>query len=72
VEHRVVEVERASADETVVRGGVSPGEKVVTDGQLRLASGSLVKIRRLLRSNTEQDPCGLALFSDAGNQAGEL
>jgi multidrug efflux system membrane fusion protein len=44
VEHRMVEVERAAADETVIRSGVSPGEKVVTDGQLRLASGSLVKI----------------------------
>jgi multidrug efflux system membrane fusion protein len=44
VEHRIVEVERAAAEETVIRSGVSPGEKVVTDGQLRLASGSLVKI----------------------------
>ncbi len=44
VEHRIVEVERAAAEETVIRRGVSPGEKVVTDGQLRLASGSLVKI----------------------------
>jgi membrane fusion protein, multidrug efflux system len=44
VEHRIVEVERAGADETVIRSGVSPGDKVVTDGQLRLASGSLIKI----------------------------
>jgi len=44
VEHRIVEVERAAADESVIRSGVSPGEKVVTDGQLRLASGSLIKI----------------------------
>jgi multidrug efflux system membrane fusion protein len=44
VEHRNVDVERTIGDESVVRNGVSPGEKVVTDGQLRLASGSLVKI----------------------------
>ena len=44
VEHRIVEVERAGSDETVIRSGVRPGEKVVTDGQLRLASGSLIKI----------------------------
>jgi multidrug efflux system membrane fusion protein len=44
VDHRIVEVERAVGDETVIRSGVSAGEKVVTDGQLKLASGSLVKI----------------------------
>ena len=35
---------RPLESETVVLEGIRPGEKVVTDGQLRLASGSAVKI----------------------------
>jgi len=44
VEYRLVSTGVRADREIVVETGVSPGEKVVTDGQVRLASGSLVKI----------------------------
>ncbi len=44
VEYRTVVTGSRMDNEIVVEKGVSPGEKVVTDGQLRLATGSLVKI----------------------------
>jgi multidrug efflux system membrane fusion protein len=44
VEYRPVTVGRAIDGEVVITKGISPGEKMVTDGQLRLAAGSLVKI----------------------------
>jgi membrane fusion protein, multidrug efflux system len=42
VEYRPVELGETLDGETVIAQGVAPGETVVTDGQLRLASGSLV------------------------------
>ncbi len=44
VEYRQVAIGSRIEKEIVVQKGVSPGEKVVTDGQLRLATGSLVQI----------------------------
>jgi membrane fusion protein, multidrug efflux system len=44
VEYRVVTVTRSLDGETVIEKGIDPGEKVVTDGHLRLAPGSSVKI----------------------------
>jgi multidrug efflux system membrane fusion protein len=44
VEHRMVEVERSAGDDIIIRKGLGPGEKVVTDGHLRLAPGAAVKI----------------------------
>lgn len=44
VEYRPVVVGMTLENETVIANGIGPGEKVVTDGQLRLTSGSLVKI----------------------------
>ncbi|MGV8074464.1 MAG: efflux RND transporter periplasmic adaptor subunit [Syntrophobacteraceae bacterium] len=44
VEYRPVTVERTVGNEAVITKGISAGETVVTDGQLRLASGSLVKV----------------------------
>lgn len=44
VEYRMVSVGRLLGDETVIAKGVAPGEKVVTDGHLRLAQGSPVKV----------------------------
>jgi membrane fusion protein, multidrug efflux system len=44
VELRPVTVAVALADQVVLAGGVAPGEKVVTDGQLRLKAGSKIKI----------------------------
>jgi membrane fusion protein, multidrug efflux system len=45
VELRSVVVARAAGDETVIKGGVKPGETVVTDGQLRLVDGSAVSVK---------------------------
>ena len=42
-ESRPVSVARQLGDETVIARGVSPGESVVTDGQLRLAPGLRVQ-----------------------------
>lgn len=44
VEYRQVSVGRLLGDETVIAKGVATGEKVVTDGHLRLAQGSPVKV----------------------------
>ncbi len=44
VEYRLVVVGRTVDNEVVIEKGISPGEKVVTDGQLRLAPGAKVKI----------------------------
>jgi multidrug efflux system membrane fusion protein len=41
-EVRNVTVERQQGDESVITQGLRPGEEVVTDGQLRLTSGSHV------------------------------
>jgi multidrug efflux system membrane fusion protein len=44
-EVRNVRVARAAGDVTVLDGGVEPGERVVTDGQLRLTAGAKVEIK---------------------------
>jgi multidrug efflux system membrane fusion protein len=44
VELRPVTAGRTIGDEIIIAKGVSPGERVVTDGQLRLTSGATVKI----------------------------
>lgn len=43
-EYRLVEVGRRVGQEVVILKGLAPGERVVLDGQLRLADGSRVKI----------------------------
>jgi multidrug efflux system membrane fusion protein len=45
VESRPVLIARSSGDITMVAQGVKPGEKVVTDGQLNLISGSRVEVK---------------------------
>jgi multidrug efflux system membrane fusion protein len=45
VESRPVEVARTYRSETVIRKGVEPGEKVVTEGQLRLVPGAKVVMK---------------------------
>jgi len=45
VEVRQVVVDRTSGDDTIVASGVTEGETVVTDGQLRLVAGSTVSIK---------------------------
>ena len=42
---RHVKVGISTGDETVIDEGIKPGEKVVTDGQLRLSPGSPIKIK---------------------------
>jgi multidrug efflux system membrane fusion protein len=44
VESRPVKVARLIADGTVVSGGLQAGDRVVTDGQLRLRTGSKIEI----------------------------
>jgi multidrug efflux system membrane fusion protein len=44
-EMRPVKVDRTVGGETVIAAGVKPGEKVVTDGQLRLVPGSRVEVK---------------------------
>ncbi len=45
-EVRDVRVARPAGDVTVLAGGVEPGERVVTEGQLRLTAGAKVQIKR--------------------------
>ena len=45
VEMRVVAVARTAGSETVVKQGISVGETVVTDGQIRLVPGSRINIK---------------------------
>jgi multidrug efflux system membrane fusion protein len=45
VELRPVTAGRRIAAETVIEKGVSPGDKVVTDGHLRLVSGTRVLVK---------------------------
>jgi multidrug efflux system membrane fusion protein len=46
VERRNVTVERQQGDESIVASGLKGGERVVTDGQLRLTPGARVTARR--------------------------
>jgi multidrug efflux system membrane fusion protein len=45
VESRTVSVGLALGDESVIDRGVKPGERVVTDGQLRLTPGAKVEVK---------------------------
>lgn len=45
VEYRAIVVSRTLDDETVIEKGLNAGEKVVTDGQLRLIPGAKVEIK---------------------------
>jgi membrane fusion protein, multidrug efflux system len=45
VESRPVKVSRTYGKLTIVSAGVAPGERIVTDGQLRLAPGAKVEIK---------------------------
>jgi multidrug efflux system membrane fusion protein len=45
VESRPVVLARTSDLEAVIETGLTPGERVVTDGQLRLSPGSRVQVK---------------------------
>ena len=51
VELRTIKVARTEGDDTVVASGLSPGEQVVTVGQLRLAPGSKVNVGRAAQTS---------------------
>jgi membrane fusion protein, multidrug efflux system len=53
VDYRLVKVGRSMDGEVILEKGVQPGEKVVKEGQLRLAPGSLVKIVEDTEKNGE-------------------
>ena len=42
---REITIDRAAGDVTIISQGVKPGEQVVTDGQLRLNTGTRVQIK---------------------------
>ena len=44
-EVRPVEIQRALNAETIIKKGLKPGERVVTDGQIRLVAGAKVEIK---------------------------
>ena len=50
-EPRAVTVGRTVGEETVIEKGLQPGEKVVTDGQLRLIPGAKVEVKSALGSS---------------------
>lgn len=45
VEARPIEIDRVAGENTILSKGLFPGEKVVTDGQLRLTPGVRVEVR---------------------------
>jgi hypothetical protein len=67
-ESRVVVVERTNGQEAVIRSGLEPGETVITDGQLRLVSGSRLEVKAAytppasapLAPGAPQDPTSVA------------
>jgi membrane fusion protein, multidrug efflux system len=53
VESRTVEVARSFGDMAVISHGVTPGERVVTDGQLNLTPGTRVEAKNLPEEGRE-------------------
>jgi len=54
VESRPITVDRTFGAETVVAKGIAPGEKVVTDGQLRLVPGARVEAKPAAATDSGQ------------------
>jgi membrane fusion protein, multidrug efflux system len=54
-ELRIVKTGRTHEDLTIIDNGVAPGEKVVTDGQLRLVPGSKVEIKNGKPEETKKE-----------------
>jgi multidrug efflux system membrane fusion protein len=54
VESRPVTAGRRIGAETVIEKGVAPGDKVVTDGQLRLVSGTRVQVKNAATAASRQ------------------
>src|SRR2546426_5086210 len=73
VETRSVTVSRSSDGQAVVDKGLSPGERVVTDGQLRLVPGAKVELKQatVAPSATGNTPAGTAQNSQNPRARGE-
>jgi multidrug efflux system membrane fusion protein len=56
VDSRPVVVGPTIGGETVIDKGLEPGDKVVTDGQLRLFPGAKVEVKASLRSDEVGNP----------------
>jgi multidrug efflux system membrane fusion protein len=56
VESRTVTVARARGNESVISQGVAAGERVVTEGHLRLVPGGLVQIKDAPEGSPAQKP----------------
>jgi len=54
VEQRTVKVERVVKGSAIITAGLTPGEQVVTDGQMQLMQGSPVKPQKSLTEDDEQ------------------
>ncbi len=54
VELRLVRVDRAVKGKTVIAGGLASGERVVTDGQLRLSNGTRVAAQEDVAAQKQQ------------------
>ena len=51
---RTITVERMAGDVAVIQKGLTVGETVVTDGQLRLTTGSKVQVKAAPSADTSQ------------------
>jgi multidrug efflux system membrane fusion protein len=56
VEARPIVVSQNENGQAVVQSGLTPGERVVTDGQLRLVPGSKVQVKQALNLTSQQEP----------------
>ena len=55
-EIRPVVVSRTYGNDSIIEKGLKPGEKVVTDGQLRIVPGAKVQIKESADTTTQQSP----------------
>ena len=53
-----VSVDRAVGEEAVIRSGLQPGQRVVTDGQLRLVQGARVEVKADSGAAVSSQPAG--------------
>jgi multidrug efflux system membrane fusion protein len=65
VELRPITVARQVGQEMVVEGNLKPGEKVVTEGQLRLENGAKVEVTAAAAPDAAPDPDGKTLPESA-------
>jgi len=54
VEYRPIKIGATVRNEIIVEQGLTAGEKVVTDGQLRLTSGARVEVKKEAEASQEK------------------